>query len=234
MVFKRRTPKTILATIAEVFYPRGGWGRAVRYVGHRLRRLPDPAHKISRGIAAGIFVTFTPFYGFHFVLAAVIAFILRGNILASLLATFAGNPLTFPFIAGVSVELGTALLGKPHLPLHYVVNAFSDASVEVWANLKAVFTPAKTEWSQLSGFFENVFMPYLVGGLIPGVVAACVAYALSRPLIASYQMGRIKRLKERFEHKRRAAEAAKEERKAAEAAEVESRHSEADVAGNSH
>jgi hypothetical protein len=30
------------------------------YVMHRLRRLPDPPHKIARGIAAGVFVSFTP------------------------------------------------------------------------------------------------------------------------------------------------------------------------------
>ena len=66
MVFKRRTPKTFGRAFIETFYPRGGWGRAVRYVVHRLRRLPDPAYKISRGIAAGVFTSFTPFFGFHF------------------------------------------------------------------------------------------------------------------------------------------------------------------------
>ena len=67
MVFKRRNPRTWLRTVAEVFYPRGGWRRAVSYVIHRLRRLPDPPHKIARGVAAGVFVCFTPFFGFHFV-----------------------------------------------------------------------------------------------------------------------------------------------------------------------
>ena len=42
--------------------------------------------------------------------------VLRGNILASLLATFIGNPVTFPIIATVSVELGTWMLGHPHVP----------------------------------------------------------------------------------------------------------------------
>src|SRR6056297_3944816 len=103
MVFKRRTPKSWLQFIAEAFWPRGGWTRATRYVVHRLRRLPDPAHKISRGIAAGVFACFTPFFGLHFVIATALAFVLRGNLMAALLATFFGNPLTFPIIAAVSM-----------------------------------------------------------------------------------------------------------------------------------
>jgi hypothetical protein len=65
-VFKRRTPRSYVQIVGEAFYPRGGWTRAAWYVAHRLRRLPDPAHRISRGIFAGVFVSFTPFYGLHF------------------------------------------------------------------------------------------------------------------------------------------------------------------------
>ena len=70
------------------FWPKGGWKRAFHYVQYRLRRLPDSSQKISRGIWAGLFATFTPFYGLHFLTAAIIAKLLKGNILAALLATF--------------------------------------------------------------------------------------------------------------------------------------------------
>lgn len=212
MVFRRRKPRTYTQIVAESFYPRGGWRRAAVYVIHRLRRLPDPAHRISRGIAAGIFVTFTPFYGFHFLLAALTAWLMRGNILAALLATFVGNPVTFPIIATLSVELGSFLLGLPPVPLPKVVSAFSMASVELWSNFRAIFGPATADWSHLGIFFRYIFLPYLVGGLIPGVVAGLFSYYASYPLILSYQRGRIHRLKERFENRRRAAEAAREER----------------------
>lgn len=220
MVFKRRNPRSYLQVMAEFFYPRGGWWRATVYVVHRLRRLPDPAHRISRGIAAGVFVSFTPFFGFHFVLAAVIAWLMRGNILASLLATFFGNPLTFPVIATVSVEFGAWMLGRPPIPLPRVVGAFSHATLELWSNLAAIFTVEATHWGRMSNFFIDIFLPYLVGGLIPGVIAGLAAYYVANPVIASYQRGRIHRLKERFERRRRAAEAAK----AAARAEAEARN----------
>jgi uncharacterized protein len=207
-VFKRRTPRSYLRMLGEAFWPRGGWKRASIYVVHRLRRLPDPAHRISRGIFAGVFVSFTPFYGLHFLAAAAVAWAIRGNILAALLATFFGNPVTFPIIAAISVELGSWMLGLPPVPLPKVVSAFSLASVELWANVKAIFTPAAADWSRMADFFRHVFLPYLVGGIVPGIAVGLFAYYASYPLILSYQRGRIHRLKERFDKRRRAIEAA--------------------------
>ena len=202
-MFKRRTPRSTFAQIGRSLWPRGGWWRALRYVLWRIRRLPDPAHKISRGIAAGVFVSFTPFFGLHFLVSAGLAWIMGGNVLASLLATFFGNPITFPIIAGISVQTGAWLLGRPEpMPLGEVFNAFSRVSVEMWENLHAVITPAPVEWSDMGVFFDRVFMPYLVGGMIPGVISGVVAYAVSRPLIAAYQRARITRLKARFEKRR--------------------------------
>lgn len=208
-MFKRRTPRTFLETVARWFYPQGGWGRASRYIMHRLRRLPDPAHKISRGIAAGVFASFTPLYGFHFITAGLVAWLLRGNILAALLATFFGNPITFPIIATISVELGTWMLGQPRVSSHEILLGFSLASVELWGNLAALVTPETASWRETGRFFSRIFVPYFVGGLGPGLIAGFAAYLMANPIIASYQRGRIKRVKQRFEARRRAMEAAK-------------------------
>lgn len=203
-MFKRRRPLTYIESFARLFWPKGGWGRAARYVIHRLRRLPDPAYKISRGIAAGVFVCFTPFFGFHFIVSAGIAWAIRGNILAALLATFFGNPLTFPLIGALAMEIGTWILGQPGVPLPKMFAAFSNASVELWRNFVAIFTADKTQWASLSDFWQRVFWPYLLGGLAPGIAAGVASYVLSRPLIAAYQKARVARLKKKFEKKREA------------------------------
>jgi len=93
-VFKRRDSRSILRVVAEAFWPRGGWLRAFHYVKHRMRRLPGSPEQIARGVFAGAFTVFTPFFGMHFVVAAILAKSMRGSILAALLATFIGNPLT--------------------------------------------------------------------------------------------------------------------------------------------
>lgn len=202
MVFKRRTPKTYYQAVTESLYPKGGWRRAAWYVLYRVRRLPDPAHKISRGIACGVFVCFTPFFGMHFFLAAGLAWLINGNLMAALLSTFFGNPLTFPFIAAVSMEFGSWILGLPPVPLPTVVAAFSDAAVELWRNLIAIFTTDVTHWDGLARFFRSVFLPYLVGGILPGIATAIAFYFLSNPLLAAYQKARVARLKKRFARKR--------------------------------
>ncbi|MBJ3764202.1 DUF2062 domain-containing protein [Maribius pontilimi] len=206
-MFKRRKPRSTLAHMGRWLYPRGGWWRAILYMVHRLRRLPDPAYKISRGIAAGVFTSFTPLFGLHFLVAAGLAWLMGGNIVAALLATFVGNPITFPVIAGVSVGLGSKLLGQDHpLPLDETFDAFSRVSVELWTNANALLTGGSVEFDGLDLFMSRVFLPYLVGGIIPGVLAGLAAYAISRPVIAAYQKSRIKRLKKKFEKQRRAAQ----------------------------
>lgn len=191
--------------LADWVYPKGGWGRAISYVLHRLRRLPDPPHRIARGVAAGVFVCYTPFFGLHFFLAAFLAFLMQGNIVAALLATFFGNPVTFPLIAAACLELGNWMLGTDYgLPLPMVFDAFTQATSQLWENFLAIFTPKVAHWDQLARFYDQVFWPYLVGGLVPGVASGIAAYMLTRPAVAAYQRARIKRLKMRYQ-KRRAA-----------------------------
>ena len=206
-MFKRK-PRTWGRTVFEFLYPRGGWLRAARYVTHRIRRLPDPAHRISRGVASGVFVCFTPFFGLHFVLATAISWVIGGNILAALLATFVGNPLTFPIIAEVSLEIGTAILGLPHtIHLPQIVEAFSHAMGDVWRNVVAIFTVEEAEWHGIGQFWNRVMLPYFVGGIAPGLVAATAAYFVTTPVITAYQKRRVKRLKKRYEKRMAAATA---------------------------
>ena len=196
-----------------MFFPRGGWSRAGRYVVYRLRRLPDPSYRISRGIGAGVFACFTPLFGAHFVTAALVTWAIRGNMLAAFLATFFGNPLTFPFIATLSVGIGTWVLGLPPVPPHEIFVGFSLTSVEIGDNLVAVFTSATVEWERTGSFLRYIFLPYAVGGLLPGAIFGTLAFYVSDPIIASYQRGRIRRLKQRFEAKRRQAQASRDGRK---------------------
>ncbi|MCC0069514.1 MAG: DUF2062 domain-containing protein [Rhodobacteraceae bacterium] len=201
MVFKRRDPRSYLRMIAEVFWPRGGWTRAFHYVKHRIRRLPDDPHRIARGVGAGVFVSFTPFFGLHFITAALSAKIVRGNILASLLGTFFGNPITFPIIAFFSMKLGKWMLGTRFDEAQHqtLASRFMGAAEDLRHNFFAMFTPETAHWGNLSYFYHDIFVPYLIGGLVPGIVAGVIAYYLSEPVIAAYQKHRRKKLKERFE-----------------------------------
>lgn len=80
----------------------------------RLHKLQGTPRSIAAGLACGVAVSFTPFVGFHFVLAGITAWIIRGNLLASALGTAAGNPWTFPFIWISVLYTGRYMLGDSH------------------------------------------------------------------------------------------------------------------------
>jgi len=214
VIFKRRNPRPLLRAIGEFFWPRGGWRRAATYVLHRMRRLPDSPERICIGIAAGLYVSFLPLYGLHFLSAALVAWIFRGNILAALLGTFYGNPLTFPLMAAGGMELGSWLLGtEVRVSVTRIVGVVGRAGGELMHNLFSVFTGEAVHWGRLIGFYSNVYLPYMVGGLLLGLPFAVAAYFVHLPLVRAYQRSRAKRLKARFEaarQRQRALEAGDE------------------------
>ena len=184
-----------------VAHGRGGWTRAALYVKHRVRRLPDTPERIARGIGAGVFTTFTPFYGLHFVVAAIVAKLCRGNILAALMGTFFGNPLTYVPIGLISLKMGHFILGtnfddRAHRSFG---GKFVDAADDLKDNFFALFTERTADWHGLSVFYHEVFFPYLIGGLLPGMVAGLVASYLSLPLIRAYKKRRKGAIKAKFE-----------------------------------
>lgn len=189
MVFKRRERRPAWKVVAHALWPRGGWGRAAIYVRHRLNRLPDSPEKIARGIFCGVFTTFTPFYGLHFFLAVFFALILRGNVVAALLGTFFGNPLTYVPIGVISMTTGYWMLGIERDPAHHgtLGYKFMHAGDDLWDNFIALFTSAEPHWDGLAIFYHEVFYPYMVGGVVPGIVAGLICYWLSVPLIRAYQ-----------------------------------------------
>ncbi|MDG1279705.1 MAG: DUF2062 domain-containing protein [Pseudorhodobacter sp.] len=210
MVFKRRDRRTWGRTIAEGFWPRGGWNRAAQYMQHRLRRLPDAPHRIARGVLAGTLISFTPLFGLHFAGAIALAWIMRGNLIASLIATFVGNPITFPFIAAFSVELGNWLLGHPGVMSPIAIfSDFGQAGAELWHNITSLFgNDGVVHWDRLQRFFFRVYLPYLVGGTVLGIVGGILSYYLSLPVIIAYQNRRKKKLRDRLAKRVAAREAA--------------------------
>lgn len=197
MVFKRREKRSWGSLLQFLLWPKGGWTRAALYVKHRLHRLPDNPEKIARGIWAGVFTTFTPFYGLHFIVAGTIAFVVRGNVLAALLATFFGNPLTYIPIGVISLRMGEFLLGSEGSDQdgENLVSLFLSAFFNLKSNLSSFISGGQVEWNYLVLFYQDVFFPYLIGGVFPGILAATICWSISLPLIRVYQNRRSGRLR---------------------------------------
>lgn len=189
MVFRRRDRPPFLTRARQLVLPRTGWKRAIEYIAHRVRRIPDTPHRIALGFACGVMASFNPFFGLHFVIALAFAWAVRGNLFASMVGTFVGNPLTFPLIASVSLPLGRRILGHGASGRDFarVSEAFTGAVEGLGKGLGSLFGYGTPEWGKVWTLVADVMWPYFVGGVLPGLAASVLAYWLIRPIVAAYQ-----------------------------------------------
>jgi len=88
---------------------------------NKLKAIKGTPESIAKGFTTGIAVSFTPFVGFHILIALLIAKLSKQNKIAATLGTIAGNPWTFPFIWYATFHIGIFILGKeaPEESIHF-------------------------------------------------------------------------------------------------------------------
>jgi uncharacterized protein (DUF2062 family) len=179
-MFRRRTPHTRRQKIREILWPSMGISRLVRYYKHRIGRLPGTPYYIAAGFATGIAVSFTPFVGFHLMMAGVIAWILGGSLVAMVLGTvIAGNPWTYPFIWISTYKLGEMMLRK------HETKAASTA-------LTHQFT-----FSDLLDKPMELLLPMTLGSLPLALVGWFVSFYCVRLVVKRYKEARLNRIHKR-------------------------------------
>ena len=153
-----------------------GWERTLAYWIHRIRRLPGSVYSISAGIAFGASISFTPFVGLHLVLAGLLAWIFRANLLASAIGTLVGNPWTFPFIWLWIYQLGV-WMGMPGVTDDLQQLEFS----KLFGNILTALLNFDT--SYFVKFAWPVFGPMLLGAIPSGIASWICFYFLSKFVI---------------------------------------------------
>ena len=208
-MFKRRERRSIFRFFYEVIFSLKGISRAIGYVGIRLKRIPDTPHKISLGMSCGIFASFTPLFGLHFLIAGLLSYVLRANVLASLIGTFIGNPITFPIITVFNLKLGEWILGSNEYSSGDGGKIFEGFLDFIFLIYKSLFTEGsigENSVPRMNEFLYGVFIPYSLGGLILGISVAIISYFLLRPLVSTYKKKRdslkARRLKKKLMRKR--------------------------------
>jgi len=177
MLFRRRKPAGLAEKLRGLIWPRKGFLRTFTYFRKRILRLSASPHAIALGVALGVAISWTPFLGFHIMMAIAISYVLRGSVIAATLGTGFGNPVTFPFIWGLSWELGTAMLGG------------GEAVGREHIDLLAMFQ--KLHFSEL---WTPVIEPMLVGCLPPALISGALVYLLTFYGARSFRARRRERL----------------------------------------
>jgi uncharacterized protein (DUF2062 family) len=193
MLFGRREPASWRETFRVAIWPRRSWVRSAKYIAKRVLRLTGSPHAIAAGVAAGVFASFTPFLGFHFIIAFAVAYVIAGNFIAAAMGTFFGNPLSFPFIWGSTYSVGHFILsgagthgaeitGSAHLRMGEIARAdfFEIGIIGIL--------------QKISGLWDPVVKPMLVGAIPLGIAAGIVAYVITRWLAIAFRAARKKQL----------------------------------------
>lgn len=207
MVFRRRSPLTVLQRLREFVWPRMGFRRAFRYVGFRVLRLPGSAYAIAGGFAWGAAISFTPLIGMHFILAGLGAWLTRCNVLASAIGTVVGNPWTFPFIWAFVYRVGEVIIGMDPAEapaLETLVELFN----KIWGvvgnwilfivGLEDTIRASHSTETLLTAI-RNVFWPMLVGSLPVGLGVWLLFYVPLKKLVEGYQRRRQRRREKKAE-----------------------------------
>lgn len=121
----------------------------------------DNPATIALGFAVGIFVAFSPLLGLHTVLAISLAFLVRGNRLASLLASWVCNPFSMLPILYLDFKVGEILLSTS-IPFPRNLHTLQDI----------IHAGSQVAW------------PLLVGGHIIGLVLGLVSFPIIHYLVA--------------------------------------------------
>ncbi|MGF0536648.1 DUF2062 domain-containing protein [Agrobacterium sp. ES01] len=188
MLFRRRKPAGLFEKLRGLFWPRKGFARPFHYIVKRILRLTASPHAIAAGVAAGVASSWSPFVGFHFLIAFAIAYLIAGNMIAAAIGTGFGNPLTFPFLWATTWEIGNRMLGIPHGDPHRHIN--------LWHLFE------RAELSQLWG---PIIKPMVVGCIPPALISGIVVYSFTYFAVRGFQARRKARLAERAKKRFNAA-----------------------------
>ncbi|MBL4802915.1 MAG: DUF2062 domain-containing protein [Emcibacter sp.] len=147
---------------------------------HRVARIPGTPYAIAAGFACGAAISFMPFLGFHFFLAALLAWIMGGNILTSAMGTVVGNPWTFPVILPGTYYLGCWLLGMPGT--EDFLGQIND-TLGKYNLMEILGSPLTT----LGPFLHSTILPMFIGGLLMGSVVWIICYWVLEKLVREYK-----------------------------------------------
>jgi hypothetical protein len=121
---------------------------------HRLKRqlgrIKGKPVEIARGVAIGILVGMTPFFGIHVVMSLALSWLFRGHYVAALIGIQITNVFTAPFVYALTYKVGSLFYGVD------IVFHFSD-----------LFSMAT---------LRDVTVSLTIGGLMVGLPLALIAH----------------------------------------------------------
>ncbi len=125
--------------------------KLARYWYLRLRRRSTP-DRLARGLAAGVFTSMFPVFGFQIILAVLLSTCIRGDQLVAALGTWVSNPFTYVPIYTFNFQVGCWLMGS--------------REKFVW------------QGADLLGLGQSILVRLMLGSCLVALVSAILSYFL--------------------------------------------------------
>ena len=135
----------------------------------RFLKIRGHPREIGLGFALGLFIGMTPVMGLHLIIAVPLAALLKWNKISAGIGVWITNPLTAPFIYGMTYLTGARIMGLKKA--HYVVDPEQSITI-----ISKIITKA-----------PNVFFSLIIGGIILGIPVAIIGYYFSYYAVLEYQ-----------------------------------------------
>ncbi len=126
----------------------------------KILSLDDPPEKIALSFSVGVFISISPFFGFHTILALVFSFLFRLNKVATVTGSWMNNPWTMAPVYYIDYKIGSLIMGhdiefdlKPFTLQHYLNGG------------------------------KDVFFDILVGSVVFGIFVSTLTYFVMKTIL---------------------------------------------------
>ena len=135
----------------------------------RLLHVNDTPERTAAAFALGCFVGFSPFLGFHTIIAVALAFVLNLNRVAVIMGVYSNLPWIIAGYYVFTTMLGAAVT-RVSLPPDFEHRLFA---------LFQLSLTSREFWQQLTTLLQPLLIPYTVGSMIGCTIVAAIAYPLA-------------------------------------------------------
>jgi uncharacterized protein len=148
-----------------------GGMRGFRAYLRELLLLDEPPARTALTYSLGVFIGFSPFLGFHTLIALLVIVLFRVNRLAILAGVYTNTPWTLAPAATLGTALGFWLLG-------------TEGSFPAISRARLASADFRHE---LFSDIAQLLTPFVVGNLVLGAALGLLAYFVAKPALVRYR-----------------------------------------------
>lgn len=170
-------------------YSRARLNRWFRFLRLHILHANDSPRRIALGAALGLFIAWSPAFGFHMLLVLALCIVLRANKLVAIIFVWVSNPFTIIPIYYPSYLLGMEVLKLFHCNTNTQLSTSQMHQLFEQFTLLSCFTHLFSIdfWQNLFSFFWHKGFELWIGATLMGLFVALTGYFVTFHIIIWYR-----------------------------------------------